>query len=225
MRAAAAETLLLTGLLLLAGFVVWDAGPALGLPESRWLTWLTGLFPGLFSIQAVAVAILLIGVYWALKAIGYGQVSFWLMAGVTVLPHAVPIWGHNELQWYELVGLEAELVGERAPLRDAALFLASLTGIVILHRVIGLRALSERMRVRAIAAEDGRRVLRVESLLVAGLLAASLSLALLAVLAAVYLGRYDEILSGSTWAVAAVGGGAGLLLALTLLQWRRDGDG
>lgn len=221
MRSAAAETTLLVGLLLLAGYVVWGSGPSLGLPESRWLTWLTGLLPGLFSIQAPALVALIIMGYWALRALGYGQISFWLIAACIVLPHAVPIWGHNGLQWYELVGVEAGLAGERPLLRDAGLFLASLTGVVVLHRFIGLRKLAQRLGERGIAVAESRRVVRFESLLVAGLLAASLVLALLAVFAAAVLGRYDEYLSSSTWAVAAVGGGAGLLLALALLQWRR----
>ena len=221
-RVAAAETLVLAGLLLLAGFVVWDAGPALGLPESRWLTWLTALFPGLFSLQVLAVVAVLMVAYWALQALGHTQLPFWLIAGLVILPHAVPVWGHNQLEWYELLDVRAELVGDRSLLRDAALLLAALAGVVALHRIIGLRALDRRMALQGIATPDRSRVLLFEGLLLAGLLAAGLSLALAAVLAATLLGRYDNLLEASTWAVAATGAAAALLLALTLLLWRRS---
>ncbi len=221
-RVAAAETLLLAGLLLLAAFVVWDSGPALGLPENRWLTWLTGFFPGLLSPQLLALLALLMAAYWTLQVLGHGQLSFWLVAGLVILPHAVPVWGHNQLAWYELLGVQAELVGERSLLYDAALLLAGLAGVVALHRVIGLRALDRRMAMQGVGSVDRGRVLKFEALLLAGLLAAGLSLAVGVVLVAALLGRYDEILAGSTWAVAAVGAGAALLLALTLLLWRRS---
>ena len=221
-RVAAAETLLLASLLFLAGFVVWDAGPALGLSEPRWLTWLTDLFPGLFSVQVIVAVAALTVAYWALQALGHTQLPFWIMAGLVILPHAVPVWGHNQLEWYELLGVQTELIGERLLLRDAALLLASLAGIVTLHRIIGLRTLDRRMALQGIATADRSRVLLFEGLLFAGLLAAGLALALASVFVATVLARYDELLEGSTWAVGATGVGAALLLALMLLLWRRS---
>ena len=221
MKAAAAETVLLAGLLALAGYVAWDTGPALGLPDSGWLRWITGFFPGFISVQAFSLATLLIVTFWALQALGHRQLSFWLMAGFAVLPHAVPIWGHNQLEWYELFGAQAELIGERMLARDAALFLASLAGLVMLHRIISLRDLERRMTFQGISTTDKGRVLQYEGLLLVGLLAAGLSLALLTVLVATLLGRYDAFLTGSTWAAGGIGAGASALLALTLLLWRR----
>ena len=221
MKAAAAETVLLAGLLALAGYVAWDTGPALGLPDSHWLRWLTGFFPGFISVQAFSLVTLLVVTYWALQALGHRQLSFWLMAGFAVLPHAVPIWGHNQLEWYELFGAQADLIGERMLARDAALFLASLAGLVMLHRIISLRNLERRMTFQGISTTDKGRVLQYEGLLLVGLLAAGLSLALLTVLVATLLGRYDAFLTGSTWAAGGIGAGASALLALTLLLWRR----
>ena len=196
MRVALPETVLLTGLLALAGFVVLDTGPALGLPDSRWLRWIAGWVPALVSLQALVLVTLLIAVYWVLQALGHRQLSFWLIAGLVVLPHAVPIWGHNQLEWYELLGAEAELIGERSLVRDAALFLASLGGVVMLQHMMGLRALDRRMVSQGISAADKGNVLRYQGLLLVGLLAAGLSLALLTVLVATLLGRYDEFIAG-----------------------------
>ena len=172
-------------------------------------------------MQAFSLVTLLIVAYWALQALGHRQLSFWLMAGFAVLPHAVPIWGHNQLEWYELFGAQAELIGERMLARDAALFLASLAGLVMLHRIISLRNLERRMTFQGISTTDKGQVLQYEGLLLVGLLAAGLSLALLTVLVATLLGRYDAFLAGSTWAAGGIGAGASALLALTLLLWRR----
>lgn len=222
MRVAIIETGLLTGLLLLAGFVVWDAGPALGLPENRWLTWVQGVFPGLFSPETLTLIAILLAAYWTLQALGHNQLSFWLMAVLAVMPHAVPIWGHNQLEWYQLAGLDAELIGERSMVRDATLFLGCLAGLVALHRTTGLRMLDRQLARQGIRETDRRRVLQYEGILLGGLLAAGLGLALLAVFGAAQLSRYDEFLAGSTWSVASVGGGAAALLALTLLVWRNN---
>ena len=105
--------------------------------------------------------------------------------------------------------------------RDAALFLASLAGLVMLHRIISLRNLERRMTFQGISTTDKSQVLKYEGLLLVGLLAAGLSLALLTVLVATLLGRYDAFLAGSTWAAGGIGAGASALLALTLLLWRR----
>ena len=147
-------------------------------------------------MQAFSLVTLLIVTYWALQALGHRQLSFWLMAGFAVLPHAVPIWGHNQLEWYELFGAQAELIGERMLARDAALFLASLAGLVMLHRIISLRDLERRMTFQGISTTDKSQVLKYEGLLLVGLLAAGLSLALLTVLVATLLGRYDAFLDG-----------------------------
>ena len=224
MRVAAAETVLLAGLLLLAAFVVWDGYPALGLPESRWLTRLTGLFPGLVSLEALLVVTLLIAGYWTLQTLGHNQLSFWLIAGLVVLPPRGARLGPQP----------AHVVTNSSVCKPSSLVSAhsfatprcssrAWQGVVTLHRVIGLRAFRQRMALQGIAAADRHSVLQYEGLLLAGLLVVGLSLALFAVLVATLLGRYDEFLVGTTWGVAVVGGGAGALLALTLLLWHRSG--
>ena len=191
MRSAVAETLLLASLLLLASYVAWDAGTALGLPEPSWLA---NSSPWLVVMEVLLAVVLLVAAYWALQALGYNQLSFWLIAGLTILPHIVTAWGHNQLKWFELFGLRLELIGERFLLRDAALFLAALAGLIALYRLIGLRNLERRMALQGISESDKRRVLQYEALLLAGLLAAGLLLALFTVLVAAVVGQYDEFL-------------------------------
>lgn len=221
MKLTAIETLLLAGLLLLTAFVIRDGFPALGLPESPLENTVEGVVARLLSVEGLALMAALVAAYWTLQALGHAQVAFWVVAALVALPHGVPLWGHNELPWYELAGVEAHLVGGRILLRDAALFLASLAGLVTLHRLIGLRALDRRIASQGVAAGDRRRLLTFEALLLAGLVASALFLALGAVSLATLLGRYNTGLADSTWTVGAVGAGAGALLALALLLWRR----
>ena len=218
MRATVAESLLLAGLLLLASYVAWDALPALGLQQPSWLAtsvpWLV--------VEVLLAVLLLIAAYWALHSLGYNQLSFWLMAGLTILPHSVTAWGHNQLKWYELFGLRLELIGERFLFWDAALFLTALAGLITLYRLIGVRKLGRQMVLQGIAKSDRRQILQYETLLLAGLLSAGLCYwrSSRSLLAAV-LGQYNEFMAVSPWAAGSIGVTVGLLLALALLIWHR----
>ena len=191
MRSAVAETLLLASLLLLGSYVAWDASLALGLPEPNWLATSS---PWLIVMEVLVAVLLLVAAYWALQALGYNQLSFWLMTGLTILPHSVTAWGHNQLKWYELFGLRLELIGERFLFWDAALFLAVLAGLIALYRLMGLRNLERRMALQGISASDKRQILQYEALLLAGLLAAGLLLTLFMIFVATVIGRFDEFI-------------------------------
>ena len=221
MRIAAIESLLLLGLLLLAASVLWDAAAALGAPDTSLLYAVTRLLPGPVYVDALLAAFLCIAAYWGLQALGRLDVAFWLAALLVIAPHGVPLWDYNQLEWYELVGVEGDLVGARSPLRDAALFLVCLAGLAALHRIEGLRVLDRRMARQGVASADRLHVALCEALMLGGLIAAGLLLAFVMVLAAGLLGRYDHLIGGSSWAVVGVGGGATALLALTLLLWYR----
>ncbi len=202
MRSAVAETLLLAGLLLLGSYVAWDASLAIGLPEPSWLATSSSW---LIVMEVLLAVVLLIAAYWALQALGYNQLSFWLMAGLTILPRSVTAWGHNQIKWYELLGLRLELIGERFLFWDAALFLAALAGLIALYRLMELRNLERRMVLQGIRESDKRQILQCETLLLAGLLAAGLLLALFTVFVAALLGQYDEFMIDSPWTAGATG--------------------
>ena len=221
MRTVVVETLLLASLLLLASYVAWEAGPALGLPESHWLNWLAGPLAWSMVLEVLLVVLLLVTAYWALQALGYNQLSFWLIALLAILPHSVPAWGYNQLKWYELFGVRLDLIGERFLFWDVALFHSALAGLIALYRLIGLRNLDQRMALQGIADSDRGQVLRYETFLLAGLLAAGLLLALITILVAALLGQYNEFIADSPWAAGSIGATAALLLGLTLLLWRR----
>lgn len=220
-RIAAIESLLLAGLLLLGSLVLWRSAWALGLPDSSLLYTATRLVPGPVYLDALAATSLCVAAYWGLQALGRMDMAFWLMALLVIAPHAVPLWDYNQLEWYELLGAQVELLGDRSPLRDSVLFLACLAGLASLHRTGELRVLDRRMAAQGVAAADRFQVALSEGMMLVGLIAMGLILAALMVFTAALVGQYHDLIGGSSWAVAVVGGGATLLLALTLLLWYR----
>ena len=220
-RFVAAESLLLSGLLLLAVYVLWDMGFILDVQVPSWVERTDGLV--LFSVpwQPVLAVALGLAAYWVLQALGRDRVAYWLMASAAALPHAVPAWSHNRIEWHALLDFQAGLVAERSVYGDVALFVACLVGLIALHRTLAMRRLERHMLLRGVGGADKRRVMRYESLMLVGLIGAGLLLAALVLVFATVLARYDNLLEGSPLAIVALGGASALLLALTLLIWFR----
>lgn len=221
MKFAAAELLLLAGLLLLSAFVLWDSVSAGEVSTSSWLDPAARLFPAYISRELLLAVSLCIVVYWGLQVLGRSHIAFWLMALFVILPNALAIWDHNQIEWHQLLGLEALLGAERSQLWDTALFLVSLVGLVALYRTIGLRKLGHQMSLQGIEGPDRDRLMLYEGLMLFGLTSAGLLLAFLILLAATMLGRFDALLDWSSWAVVTIGAGATFLLAITLVFWFR----
>ncbi|MCY4583395.1 MAG: hypothetical protein OXE50_11455 [Chloroflexi bacterium] len=219
------ESLLLSGLLLLAVYVLWDMGFALEVRVPSWMERADGLL--LFSIPwqpVFAVSAGLAG-YRALQAIGRDRFAFWLMALATTVPHALPAWSHNRIEWHVLLEFQRGLVDERSVYGDMTLFVVCLVGLVALHRILGMKGLERQMQQRGVDPQEKRRVMRYEGLLLIGLIAVGLLVAALMAFLAAALASYDGLLDGSSPTIVTVGGGAALLLALTLLLWFRGLQG
>ena len=221
LRFIAAESLLLAGLLLLAAYVLWDVGVLLKVQVPTWVARADEL--ALFFVPWQPVLLLSGGLaaYWMLQAMGRDRIAFWLLALAAALPHAMPAWSHNRIGWHVLLDFQTELVNDRSVYLDMILFGACLVGLVALHRLVGMKGLERRMLLRRVEPLDKRRVMRYESLMLIGLLTGGLLLTGLMMLVAALLGRYDGLLDGSPLAIVTLGGGAALLLALTLLFWFR----
>ncbi len=219
-RFVAADSLLVSGLLLLGVYVLWNTGFVLEVRVPSWVEQADRLM--LFTIpwQPVVAVVLGLVAYWALQALGRDRIAFWLIALAAALPHGLPAWSHNRIGWHELFELQAGL-GERSLYWDMALFVAYLVGLIALHRIVGIKELERRMLARGVGPLDKQKVMRYERFMLIGLLAAGLLLAGLMVFIATVLARYDGLLDGSPLAVVTLGGSAALLLALTLLFWFR----
>ena len=224
-RFVAAESLLLSGVLLLAAYVLWDMGFVLYVQVPSWVERADELL--LFSApwQPLFMVAFGLAVYWGLQSLGRDRIAFWLLALVATLPHAAPAWSHNRIGWHELLEFQEELVGDRSAYLDMTLFVACLIGLVALHRILGMKGLERRMLSRGVEPLDKRRIMRYESVLLAGLIVASLLLAGLIVILAAVLARYDDLLNESPLTIVMLGGSAALLLAFTLLLWFRGRQG
>lgn len=221
----AAESLLLSGLLLLGVYVLWDVGLVL---EVQWPPEvMRAARPMILFLpwQPVLAVSLVLAAYWTLQAFGRSSFAFALTVLAAALPHGVPAWFHNRIGWYELIVVRAGVGGDRAIYWDMALFVTCLVGLVALHRIAEMRRLDRRLSLRGMELADRRRVMRYEALMFIGLVVAGLLLAGLLVLVAEALAVYSELLGGSPLAIVALGGFAALLLALTLLFWFRGRQG
>ena len=224
-RFVAAESLLLSGLVLLGVYVLWGVGLVL---EAQWPPEVKrAVRPMILFLpwQPVLAVSLVLAAYWALQAFGRSSLAFALAVLAAALPHGVPAWFHNRIGWYELIAVRAGVGGERAIYWDMALFVACLVGLVTLHRIADMRRLDRRFSLRGLEPTDRRRVMRYEALMLIGLVVAGLLLAGLLVVVAEALAAYSEALGGSPLAIVALGGFAALLLALTLLFWFRGRQG
>lgn len=221
MRLAVAESLLLTGLLLLSALVLIDSVAAGGLRAFLRPDLIAELIPEYASREVVLAVFLSIALYWALHVLGRDHLAFWTMVLLVTLPHGMAIWGHNQIEWHQLFDFKAGVGDDRSQLRDTALFLVSLMGLVALYRAINLRRLDRQMSEQGIEAADRSRLVLNEGVMLLGLIAAGLLSAFGMIFVSSALGRFDVLPEESSWSILAVGGGASLLLAFTLVLWYR----
>ena len=227
-RSAAAESAVLSVLFLLAVFVLWDMDFVLNVRVTWWIERADGLVLHFVPWQPVLAVGAGLAAYRALHALGRDRIAFWLVALAVSAPHILPAWSHNRIGWHELLQFQEGLVDERSVYWDMTLFVVCLVGLVALHRIMGIKRLERLMQSQGVDPREKRLIMRHESLMLVGLIVAGLLVAALMVLVAAVLARFDGLLDGSSLAVAAVGGGAALLLALTLLLWfrgRQDAHG
>lgn len=164
--------------------------------------------------------------YWMLRALGRDRIAFWLIAPTVAFPHIAAAWSHNRIEWQELFQFQEGIVDDRSVYWDVALFVVCLALLIALHRTIGIKRLNRQMFVQQVDRDERGPVVRREALLViglllAGFLATGAMMALLALLA-----TSDGLLpTGTSRAVAVIGGGAAVLLTLTLLLWFRSQTG
>ena len=104
LRFVAAESLLLSGLLLLGAYVVWDTGFTLEVGAPSWVERADSLMLLFIPWQPVLAVSLGLTTYWTLQALGRVAIAFWLMTLAATVPHGVPAWTHNRIGWQELFG-------------------------------------------------------------------------------------------------------------------------
>ena len=226
-RFAVTETLLLAGLLLPSALFLRVSAAAdvpaylsLSGPAVRLFPFFA-LFPDRLIWELLPAIALCIVLYWALHGLGRGQAAFWLMAALVLVPQVVDAWEHSQIDWLEFFNVDLLLEDDRSLFKDTALFLVSVAGLAALYRAIGLRQLDRRMLLQGIERGDRDTAAKFEAVMLAGLAVAALLATLLMLALSALLGRFDGPLQGSSWSVVTIGGGATVLLALSLALWFR----
>ena len=220
-RFAATESLLLAGLLLLTAIALPNPAPADTREVSTLSDPLIRLMPDDFFRELLPTVLLCVALYWGLHFLGRRNPAFWIMAVLVLLPQMVVIWEHNRIEWLQFFDLKPVVEGDRSVFRDTGLFLVSLVGLAALYRTIGLRQLDRWMALQGIARGDRDRASRFEAVMLAGLVASALLFTLLMLALSALLGILDGPLRGSSWSVVTIGGGATVLLVLSLALWYR----
>jgi hypothetical protein len=213
---AATESLLLAGLLFLAAYELWVFFSLEGAQESTWLGAMAERLPEYTSLEVLLAVLLCFLLYWVLQRWVNSSFAFWSMALLIIVSQGPVIWTYNRLQWSYFWGMQPSIEAPYHIVWQCSLFFASLIGLVALYRVIGLRKLDGQLRSQSTDHADRRRVMLSEVWMLMGLIGAGLILATLMVVCAAALGQLDSLLDQSSWRVLAIGGGASLLLILSL---------
>ena len=209
---AASEAGLVLLLLLIAAWQYWGwaANPAAldgSAPES-----MASRVPP-FGSSYVLVAVLAgAGFYGLLQFLGKSSLALWTIAMLSILPQGPGIWSHNKLGWEKFMGIHTPVGDGNALLVAGGLFLISLLGLVVLHRVIAMRRLGRLLVQRGVDGEERDGILRSEGLVLGGIVGLSSGLAILLVVVGAGLGQGEWLASQVPWTVVTIGGAASLLL-------------
>ena len=209
---AAAEAALVLLLLLIAAWQYWVWASAPAVLEDAGAETMASKMPTL-GLSALIFAVLFGAVvYGMFQLIGKSSLALWTAAVLVLVPQGPGIWAHNKLGWGRFMGMETP-VGYGNPLLVAGgLFLVSLLGLVVLHRVITMRRLGRLLVSRRVESDERDGILRSEGLVLGGIVGLSLVLSVLLVVAGAVLSRAEWLISAVPWTVVTIGGGASLLL-------------
>ena len=222
------ESLLLTILLLLAFYALWEtSGAILGLDRVRNSLTETSMLAtsdaGFFLLEWIGICCLPIVVYWVLQYAGMTRLSFWAVTLAALVPQIPAVLFYNQLDWpsfwigsWFTTGLSQTIV--------ATMVLASLALLASLHRTGELRRLKARLDRLRPDELDRKRVIAGELLLLGGLIGLALVLTVLLLGLGVAVAQMEGLFVLSPWTVLTVGGAAVLLLAWVLSLWLRWTD-
>ncbi len=208
----AAESALLVCLLLLGAWLFHGWTSPAGQPGTLGATLISEQMPSYGTSQLTLAVLVIAGVYGLLQFLRRSRLAFWLVAVLTLLPHTPGIWDHNKLEWQRFLGIDVSFGGGHSLVLTVGLFLACLSGLVILHRIIALRRLGHLLTSQRVDGQERDGILINEGKALGGMVAVGLALALLLVTAGTAIGRSEWLSATVPWTVITIGGGASLLL-------------
>ena len=209
---AAFEAALVLLLLLIAVWQFWMWASPPEIPAGQGSETMASKMPS-FGLSSLMAGVLFgAAAYGLFQVFGKSSLALWTMAVLVLLPQGPGIWAHNKLGWEKFMGMETP-VGDGNPLLVAGgLFLISLLGLVVLHRVIAMRKLGRLLDRRRVDGVERDGILRSEALVLGGIVGISLLLSVLLVGVGSGLSGAEWLTSAVPWTVVTIGGGASLLL-------------
>ena len=220
------ESLLLTCLLLLAGYVFWETlGVVLGL-DRVWQDLVGERVSDksdlvLFLLVLFAIFCLPIAIYWALQFWRMTRASFWIVTLATVVPQIPAVITYNRLDW-PTFWTGPLFTTDLSQLVVASLFLASLALLATLHRTGELRRLRARLAALRLDQSEQQRAIISEQLVLVGLIGSALTLTVALMYTGLAVAQLKDLMMLPPWTVFTVGGAASLALAGALALWLRQ---
>ena len=209
---AVAESALVLLLLLIAAWQFWAWGAPSGDLDVTGTETLAARMPSFGTSQLLIGLLAGAGVYGLLQFLGRSSFALWLAAFLVLLPQVPAVWAHNKLEWERFMGVETPMGEGHSLFVAGGLFLLSLTGLVVLHRVIALRKLGRLLISRRADAPERDTILTNEGATMGGVVVVTLLVAVLLVLAGAGLSQAEWLTNRVPWTVVTIGGGASLLL-------------
>ena len=207
-----AEGALVLLLFLLAAWQFWGWAAPTGEFDAAAVDSLAHRMPSFGGAQVMPALLIAAGGYAALQLMGRSSLALWTVAVLTLVPQAPGVWANNNLAWEKFTGATTSIGEGHSALLAGGLFLASLLGLFVLHRVIAIRKLDRLLATRRVDDSERTTTLMNEGSSLAGIVGLALLLALVMVGGGTLLGRWEWLTTLVPWTVVTIGGGACLLL-------------
>ena len=209
---AATEIVLVLLLLLLAAWQFWAWAAPADPFDGPVAETVAARLPVIGSSHLIIGLLTVAAVYGLLQLLGRSGFALWLLAILVLISQLPAVWSHNRLIWEKFMGVETPMEMGHPLFMTGVMFLLSLVGLVVLHRVVALRKLGRLLVARRVDADERDMILTNETATMGGVVAVSLGVAVLLVLGGAVLGRADWFTNAVPWTVVTIGGGASLLL-------------
>ena len=191
-------------------FAGWGLVP--GQPGASEADSMAARLPAFDGSHLTLGVLLAAGLYGVLQFLGRSSLALWTLVVVVIVAQLPGIWSHNKLSWEKFMGVETTMGDGHPLLLGGALFVGSLLGLVVLHRLIALRKLGGLLTERHVDGAERDGILANEGVSLTVIIALALVLAVLLVGAGTGIAGPDWIASNVPWAVVTIGGGASVLL-------------
>ena len=165
------------------------------------------------SLQTVILVGAALGGYILARRAGRSRRAFWLAALMIIGAHMTAVWAHNQLDWHQMFGRAAVFAESEPLVLTSSLFLVTLAGLVLLHRIMQLRELADALSARGVRDAERDSIISNELLSIVVILATALFASTWIVIVGAVVASADGLAQRMPSAVSVVGMGAVIVFA------------